>query len=352
MNELLSNRKIDVVDFDRLKLFMFKDDNLYNNFVARERKNQSLASYFRSTVQNEYPEPTITFSNCEETDDPKAGLFIYLKHLLDRNIQFTVFDIGSHIGDFAIKCGHFFRHAGKNVKVISFDPSPAGMLVPFNIEINGLQEYNIHEKMAVTEYDGYYIFNFKERDSDSSKLSFAKGMTLSEKLKFYRDSSLNFKFYTAFRLLRSFFRPRSKCFDLIVRGINICNYLETNGIDHHLFFKVDVEGYDETLVRSIVPLKKNRWISLITELHVDFNSLLFLKELSEHFFIFDLYYCPNPTRFQHIEPNQFKSFIDSELKNRKFGYTDLFLLDKTIPDIEILMQKLTQLKEQQAAMVL
>ena len=129
-------------------------------------------------------------------------------------------------------------------------------------------------------------------------------------------------------------------------------YLKKCSIDHNLFFKVDVEGYDETLIRSIIPLKKNRLISFITELQSDFGSLAYLQEISEHFYIFDLYYCPNPTRFKLILPEHFKMFIDQDLKNRKFGYTDLFLLDKNTPDADILINKFGRLKEKKGEMVL
>ncbi len=353
MNELLANKRIDLVDFDGMKLFMFKDDNLYSNFIPKDRKNQSTDMYFRLVnEQNKYPAPAITYSNCEENTDPRSGLFIYFRHLLDHGLTFTVFDIGSHVGDFAIKCGNFFREAEKQVAVISFDPSPAGMLVPFNIELNGLSAYNKHEPLAVTEHDGYYIFNFTEGDSDSSRLSFSKKMTLGEKIKFYMGSSLKFKVQTAFRLFTSFLKKPGKTFDIIVPGINIEHYLKKNSIDQHLFFKVDVEGYDETLIRNILPLKKDKYISFITELHIDFNSLAFLEEMNEHFYIFDLFYCPNPTRFKLIQRDQFSDFINGDLKNRKFGYTDLFLLDRNTPGADTLVKKLGLLKEKKGEMVL
>ena len=72
MNELLTNKRIDLVDFDGLKLFMFKNDNLYNNFVTKQRKNQSLDQYFKAiNEEHKYPTPTINYFNCEENNDPK-----------------------------------------------------------------------------------------------------------------------------------------------------------------------------------------------------------------------------------------------------------------------------------------
>jgi FkbM family methyltransferase len=353
MDPLLLNKKIDLVDFEGLKLFMFRDDNLYNKFIPAHRKNQSADNYYKAVNEKkQYPVPSISYRTCESNTDPRSGLFIYFKHLLDQNIHFTVFDIGSHVGDFAIKCGHFFRDAGKNINVISFDPSPAGMLVPYNIEINGLSKYNRHEGFAVTEYDGYFVFNFTEGNSDSSKLSFSKEMKLSEKLKFYMGASLKFKIQTAFRLATAALRPKAKTYDIIVKGVNLQDYLTRNAIDQHLFLKVDVEGYDETLIRNIIPLKKDRCISFITELHVDFNSIAFLQEMSEHFHIFDLFYCPNPTRFKQIEPGDFKDFVNQDLKNRTYGYTDLFLLDKNTPNASELIKKLNTLTEKKGEMVL
>jgi hypothetical protein len=177
-------------------------------------------------------------------------------------------------------------------------------------------------------------------------------MKLSEQIKFYMGSTLAFKLQTAFRLLPSFFKRRKKSFDIIVPGINIANYLKKNEIVQHLFLKVDVEGYDETLIRNILPLKKDRFISFITELHIDFNSLAFLQEMNEHFYIFDLFYCPNPTRFNLIQPANFKTFINDDLKNRKYGYSDLFLLDRNTPDAEALINKLAKLKQKKDEMVL
>lgn len=353
MNSLLSNRKIDVVDFDGLKLFMFKNDNLYDNFIPKHRKDQSLDQYIKSVNEaRRYPTPSINYRNCEQDNDPRNGLFIYFKHLLDQNVEFTVLDIGSHVGDFAIKCGHFFRDAGKDINVISFDPSPAGMLVPFNIEINGLTAYNKHEPLAVTERNGFYIFHFKERDTDSAKLSISKQMDIWQKVKFYWNSSLKLKLKVGRKLFTSVLRARQKSFDLIVKGISLENYLTDNGINHSLFAKVDVEGYDEILVRELIRLKKDKLISIITELHVDANSLSFLDEITSHFFIFDLFYCPNPTRFKMIAPENFADFVNRDLKNREFGYTDLFLLDKNTPDVVSLVKKLTSLRSRKDEMVL
>ena len=79
---------------------MFRNDNLYNNFIPEQRKNQSADKYLKSiNEEHHYPSPTISYFNCAEKDDPKSGLFIYFKHLVEHDIKFTVFDIGSHVGE-------------------------------------------------------------------------------------------------------------------------------------------------------------------------------------------------------------------------------------------------------------
>lgn len=353
MDGLLTNKKIDVVDFDGLKLLMFRDDNLYDHFIADDRKNQSLDAYYKLVKdKNNYPAPTITYENCESNDDPRNGLFIFFKHLLDHQIPFTVLDIGSHVGDFAIKCGQFFRESGRKTNVISFDPSPAGFLVPYNIEINGLSEYNHHETLAVTERDGYYIFQFREGYSDSAKLTFSKSGSFLEKLRFYSGSTLAFKFVILKKLTGQLIRKTPKTFDLIVKGVNIENYLISHQNDQSLFVKIDVEGYDEVLVREFIRMKKNKLISMISELHVDAGSIDFLKEISAYFYIFDLFYCPNPTRFKLIPPEQFEEFVNHDLKNREYGYTDLFLLDKQTPNVNDLIAKLNRLRHKKDELVL
>ena len=129
-------------------------------------------------------------------------------------------------------------------------------------------------------------------------------------------------------------------------------YLKSKSIHHSLFIKIDVEGYDEILIREIIKFKEDNLISIISELHVDADSLSFLNEISRHFYIYDLFYCPNPTRFNKIEPEQFDHFIKKDLKNREYGYTDLFLLDKRTPNIEILIEKLGTLKRKKDQMIL
>ena len=68
----------------------------------------------------------------------------------------------------------------------------------------------------------------------------------------------------------------------------------------------------------------------------------YLEKLNQHFHFFDLYYCPNPTRFQQISPKDLSSFV-AEVRLRSQGYTDVFLLDKRTPACEELIKRLAAL---------
>ena len=73
------------------------------------------------------------------------------------------------------------------------------------------------------------------------------------------------------------------------------------------------------------------------------NTIKYLEKMSDSFYLFDLYYSPNPTRFNLIEPETFTEFI-ADVEQRKYRYTDIFALDKRTPDCEIIKTRLSELE--------
>jgi hypothetical protein len=77
----------------------------------------------------------------------------------------------------------------------------------------------------------------------------------------------------------------------------------------------------------------------------------YLRRLAKDFLLFDIYYCPNPTRFDSISEKAVDDFV-AEVVNRAHGYTDVFLLDRRAPDCNTLVSRLASLRREPDALVL
>jgi len=111
--------------------------------------------------------------------------------------------------------------------------------------------------------------------------------------------------------------------------------------------KIDIEGYDPRVIDRLLKVLPDRKLFIVFEFTPQrFAShpaaVNYLKQLAKDFVVFDLYYCPNPTRFKCINDAVFDAFVD-EVSGRPHGYTDLFLLDRRTPAVQKLQQHLTQL---------
>jgi FkbM family methyltransferase len=358
MNPFLFNKKLDLVDFDDLKLFMFRDDNLYNIAVAENRKNQSLADYQKLVNEKGFPASLVTPQNIGEVSKSRFGVYLFVNHLWENKIDFTVLDIGSHIGDFSLKIGNFIRTFGNKNRVIAFDPTEAGALVNYNIELNGLSEIVHHEDLAVADYDGLMLFTHTPGFSDSARLAKEEktaAATSNSRLNNFLQKPLDEKISALQRAISGKLNPSTQAqnvppsFDFIVRGVDILNYLKAHSIDNNLFLKIDIEGFDTIVIDRLLKLLPDRLISMIFEFtptayQSDEKALEYLQNLSNSFYLFDLYYSPNPTRFRIIESEKFTELL-ADVKQRKYAYTDIFALDKRTPDCEKIKKRLAELTE-------
>jgi FkbM family methyltransferase len=365
MSESIVSKGIDLVDFDGFKIFMLEDDNLYRIAVTEERKHQDLETYQRAFLTQGHPKSPVTPANVDAVTSPRYGVFVVMNHLWKHGSDFVALDIGSHIGDWGLKAGNFVRTFGKSTKVVTFDPSEAGELVPYSIELNKLGNIVKHEMLAISDLDGFIIFRFRPghldsgqiAEDDTSPMALASTwlkrfsqLPFKRRIKAYFDLGLN-----GFRRL---VRPRKEdeSRTLLVRCADIVNYLERNNHRGDIFAKIDIEGHDPQVINRLLPLLSDRKIFLIFEYApTRFSSLeeatLYLERLGEHFHIFDLYYCPNPTRFKWIPQPQVRSFA-ADVDQRELGYTDVFLLDKRTPACDELIKRLSSLVTEPDAVVL
>jgi FkbM family methyltransferase len=365
MDAFLVNKRIDLVDFDGLKLFMLEDDNLYRVAVPENRKHQDLGSYQQSLRTQGTPPSPVTPANVSQVTSARYGPFVVMHHLWERGTDFVVLDIGSHIGDFGLKVGNFIRTCGRNTKVITFDPSEAGALVPYSIELNQLEGIIKHEMLAVSDHGGLVLFRYRPGHAEAAEIAGTNqgAVTLGLIwLKRFRQLPLWRRIKACFSLGFAALRRAvwsgkvADSYATIVHSVDILDYLEHAQFDTNVFAKIDIEGHDPQVINRLLNLLPQRKIFVIFEFtpirFADHQAASqYLARLAKDFYIFDLFYCPNPTRCQQIAPDRLSSFV-TEVSERPQGYTDVFLLDKRAPDCEELLKRLGSLVPEPDMLVL
>jgi FkbM family methyltransferase len=347
MNPFLYGKKLDLVDFGDIKLLMFRDDNLYENMVSEDRKNRDLHEHFIEVAKNGYSKSLAHPDNIQTTLDPRLGLFVYMRHLWKNNIDFTVLDIGSHIGDFSIKAASFARTFKKKPQIIAFDPTPAGALVEYNARINGVQDCVRHENLAISDINGLIKFRAVKGHSDSpSAFDKAPPRGIKGKLDNFLKSKNKIK--TLANFFSRFFDKLTKgdqSYEFIARSVRISDYLKDNGITGNLFVKIDIEGLDACVIRDLQKRSESNLVAIVMEFAPgDFPSLEaaagMLRELGSSFIIYDIFYSPNPVLFERVNQGTEDGFAQKIDKKREYRYTDLLLIPKTTPELDPLLKRL------------
>lgn len=356
MDAFLVNKRIDLVDFDDLKLFMLEDDNLYCVAVPNDRKHQNVEDFQRAILAKGPRQSSVTPDNVSKVKSARYGVYVTMHHLWEHGVEFDVLDIGSHVGDFGLKAGSFIRSCSKRSRVVTFDPSEAGALVPYSIEINKLEDIVKHEMLAVSDLDGLALFQYRPGHAEEGVITNANqsaGALASTWLKRFRQLPLKQRLVAYFGLGVSALKRLMNSgkivtsYSLIARSVDILDYLKRNQHVANLFVKIDIEGYDPRVIDRLLKLLCERKLFIIFEFTPprfasQGEAVSYLEKLSQDFYVFDLYYCPNPTRFTRISPDKLTAFA-AEVRNRSQGYTDVFLLDKRTPDCEKLLKRLNEL---------
>jgi FkbM family methyltransferase len=355
MHPFLYDKKLDLVDFEDLKLLMFRDDVLYDIAVAPERKRRDLREHFLSVARNGYPKSVVSPANLDRVSAPRLGLFLFLYHLWQQGLEFTVLDIGAHIGDFSLKVANFARTCQRPLTVIAFDPTPAGALLAYNIQLNGLQDYVRHEDLAVSDVNGLIKFQAAKGYSDSPSAVLARAPQESVGARFARFLKSKHKRNYLYDWMANF--KGREVYEFIAPSVVISDYLDRRGIQGHLVVKIDIEGLDQVVIADLLPRAERNLVSIITEFTPgNFASLAAaastLQEWCRSYVIYDIFYSPNPTRFDRVQPEAALRFARQIQEDRRYAYTDLLLVPKAVPALEGLLQRLDALERAPDAYVL
>jgi len=151
-------------------------------------------------------------------------------------------------------------------------------------------------------------------------------------------------FIKMFGRFKSIFEKNEQ-FSLLCDSVNLLDYLSKNKIETNLIIKIDIEGFDKEIIYQILPKLNGRILGLITEFvtYNDIKAIDYLNFLSKHFYIYDIGYCPLPYKCQEINVNNFNEFIN-DVAYRKYGYTDILLINKNMPKVNLLKDRLNQIE--------
>lgn len=154
-------------------------------------------------------------------------------------------DIGSNVGDTTVPIA---LACGKEGLTLGFEPNPhIFKVLKTNAELNPDKTNIIPLPFAITDNDGEFYYQ-------SSEASFANGGISEEPSKYHGSYLLSEK----------------------IKGINLEKYLllnYSNWIEKLSFVKIDTEGYDKEIIRSIQPVLKLYKPVVIAECFTKLNEV-------------------------------------------------------------------------------
>jgi len=296
---------IDLVDFGEVRMFMFRDDNLYTINVPPERRNYSVLQHYQDVSRHGYPKSTMTLESAPINDDSRYAFQALISHLHHHGISLHLLDVGGFIGDFSLLLANFARSWNIPFRADVFDPSPAGTLIPYNIEINGLQEFVTFHDLAVSGVDGPLKFSHTIAHLDSASVQTGA--------------------------------PRDV--DYLVRSTRISTFIRAHDVaEHGLLVKIDTEGLESTIIHDLLDAVTVRPI-IVTEFTPNtFGATVAgdhrdLEELATHYCIYDVSHLPYPSRVRVVPENQLDEYTEM-IRRRDSRYADLLLLPKDLPGLE------------------
>ena len=211
-----------------------------------------------------------TISQCLDT---QYCFHAYVAHMHRRGIPTTFLDVGAYVGEASLYMANFARTSGIQFQAIAFDPSLAGTLLPYNIELNGLQDWITYEDLAIAPFDGPTMFSCNAKMMDSASLE--------------KTRRCGCRYFSCLRK-------------------KLSTYIKTRRLDDaRLLVKLDTEGYEPFIMKDLVANCKYL-PSIIFEFcpgalrDKGFHCENFLTQLAEHFVLFSAVHAPKPYRLDRI----------------------------------------------------
>lgn len=210
----------------------------------------------------------------------KKGKLDFIKSFLKEGD--IVLDIGSHCGEEAMMYG---IAVGKTGSVYAFEPNPSAFKrFQESCQLNSHKVNVVPIMKAATEEDGKFIFHYSDP-------FFCNGGFASK-----TEAGIG---------------ACGHSFELEVEGINLSNWANTvlkEDVEKISFIKIDSEGYDYFILKSLVPLISRARPIIQSEIFVALSE----TEIKRHLDFFD--------------EIGYSTYLMSADKQEALGYCDIFKL--------------------------
>ncbi len=296
---------VDLVDLGDIRVFMICNDNLYTNFIPEISKRVNIQDHYRKQTLDSI----VTMELLENTTDPKYSVYICLKHLLESDKSVNFFDIGCFVGDVGLQIAYFAKTHNLPIHVDLFDPTLSGQLVPYNITLNLLEDYTTFHNYAVSDYDGFALFNERPSHSDSSSLFQSSGGNATS----------------------------------IVPIVSLKSILDQD--TSTFFLKLDTENQEARIIKHVYDKIRSSSNIICFEYHALDDAVTHLiADLVTSHYIFDIGYLPNPFTCCYM-PERVEDLLKlrSDVAQRPFRYTDILAISRNIPNVDGLLNRLNSL---------
>ncbi len=305
---------IDFVDLEEYCVFMFKDD-IYEQHVPDHQKNKSSYEFLKEVRRDGFRKPK-TPRLVAEIENAAAAFHCVAAFFWDKKIDFSVLDVGCHVGSFGLSMGSYFRSHGKKNRVFCIDPGSTRALVPKSIAINGLDDIVSFHEVAISDVNGpLFFFNTPRLTVNNSILQ----ETYHEGHEIVMSSTLE-------------------------------SFIAENKIKDSLFLKIDTEGIDYAIVKDIAAFAKTeeKVLAVIIEFaprHIIGHEepTAFLAWLHEDYHLLDVTACPTPSAVTLVEEADFDTVVENA-RNSGGSFRDILAVSRTLPGAEDLVEKLASLK--------
>lgn len=275
---------VDLVHLHGMPFLMPTNDNLYDRFVPKQWKSRSFAP----------PQQLLPIA-------PPVDVFgALISTLADMGeLEFTVYDFGSWVGDFGIWLAKLAQMHGLKPLVTCVDPSDPALLTMANAHLNGLGDSVRWIDRALAQTEGPVEFATVQGHTDSARVA-NQGSSLRGVMLEQHDSV-----------------SIEEVFDGRHLGRNSLVKFDIEGMDA-LFFAEHERYQDASVVVEFVPTDAP-WKR--------FLDLQGFQAWNETHLLFDICYAPNPTRLVRIDGDY--EIFASHVAGRPFGYTDVLALPRS-----------------------
>jgi FkbM family methyltransferase len=213
-----AHQRIDLVEWEGRLAYYYVGDASYNLLPGEAIKNVELTPEKANAYRAGGGVP------------PASILAGIIGHYAGQKLPFTFIDVGANAGTVVIDAAKTIRRGGLEPRAVAFEPGFYRHLLPYNLELNGLETAVTAESLAVGDYDGLALMTSKFGESVDNRIG-------------RRDSAEEWQRW-------------------IARVVTLDSYCRLHEISGHLIVKIDTQGYDWKVIQGAAGLRRDRFVSM------------------------------------------------------------------------------------------